>query len=196
VPEWLVRLDGDPDDLRLLVQQLSSTDPSVREDEEGYRLRYTGFDSLTEATGVYELARMRLGEISGVAKLLGGGTLKVEVVGLAQENKAGPRSQYAFQEGVESEARFGMSTTAFLGWLAVAERNPSIARALDFYQRGDWFNLYKAWEAVAQGVGGEHVILNQKRWTTKKHKDRFTNSFLVRLVWVTPKYVISKISPL
>jgi len=67
-------------------------------------------------------------------------------------------------------------TTSTVGMIAIAERNPRIAKALTYYQRGDWFNLYKAWETIRDGVGGEKVLLHEKRWTTKKFKDRFTQT--------------------
>ena len=174
--EWLARLAGDADDLRVLSEHLQSSDPNVKEEVDGYWLRYTGFETLTEPTEVYELAIRRLDEIRGVAKLLGGGILKVEVVGLAQENLAGPRPQYVFFEGIPSDERFGMSTDQLVSMVATAERHPGIAKALTYYQRGDWFNLYKAWETVRDGVGGERTLLYQKRWTTKNTKDRFTST--------------------
>jgi hypothetical protein len=64
-----------------------------------------------------------------------------------------------------------MSTATFLRMIAVAERNPGIATALNFYQRGDWFNLYKAWETVRDGTNGR-----SNRWTSEKERSRFTNT--------------------
>jgi hypothetical protein len=167
---------GDADDLRLLSEHLQSSDPNIKEEDDGYWLRYSGFESLTEPTKVYELAIKLLDEIRGVAKLLGGGTLKVEVARLAEENRAGPRPQYGFLKGIPSDERIGMSTEQLVGIVATAERNPGIAKALTYFQRGDWFNLYKAWEAVRDGVGGEKALLDEKRWTDKKTKNRFTQT--------------------
>lgn len=171
MPEWLARLSGDADDLRLLSEHLLSNDPSVKEEEDAYWLRYSVFDSLTEPTDVYESVIKLLREIRGVAMLLSGGALEVEVVSLAQENYVGPRPQYVFSKGIPSAERFGMSTTTFTQMIAIAERNPSIAKALGYYQRGDWFNLYKAWEAVREGTNGR-----SNGWTSDKVRNRFTNT--------------------
>jgi hypothetical protein len=142
----------------------------VKEEEDGYWLRYSGFDSLTEPTNVYELAIRLLGEIRGVAKLLGGGVLEVKVVGLAQENDAGPRPQYAFLEGIPSDERFGMDAATFTGMIAVAERNPGIVRRSAITKGG----LVQSIQGVGDCRDGTNGRSNG--WTSDKVRSRFTNT--------------------
>lgn len=170
-PEWLVRLEGDDGDLRVLAEHLATADPNVKIEDDGCWLRYSRFDSLTDPIEVYESAFKLLGEIRGVAQLLGNDAFKVKVAGLAREDAEGLRHQYVLAGGVPSDGRFGMPTDAFISMIAVAEKNPDIADALSFYQRGTWFDLFKAWEKVRDGTDGR-----SNAWTTRNERSRFTNT--------------------
>ncbi len=57
----------------------------------------------------------------------------------------------------------------------LADQNEKVADALRFYARGDWVNLYKAWEVVRDAAGGETELI-RKGWATKAQRRRFTGT--------------------
>ena len=57
----------------------------------------------------------------------------------------------------------------------LAERNPRLADALRYFARGDWVNLYKAWEVVRDAAGAVHAII-ANGWADRTEQGRFTGT--------------------
>jgi hypothetical protein len=57
----------------------------------------------------------------------------------------------------------------------LANQNEMVADVLRFYEKGDWVNLYKAWEVVCDAAGGLHQVV-KNGWATESDRSRFTQT--------------------
>lgn len=64
---------------------------------------------------------------------------------------------------------------------AIAERDQRVADALRYFDRGDWVNLYKAWETVGDAAGGAHTLI-ANGWADETEQSRFTGTAQSRKV--------------
>ena len=63
----------------------------------------------------------------------------------------------------------------------LADQHQEVADALRFYKRGDWVNLYKAWEVACDAAGGLHQVV-KNGWATERDRSRFTQTAQSRAV--------------
>ncbi len=171
--KWMIRLTGDANDLQVLSQHLSSPELSVRKEEDGYFwLSSSKFDLLTDAFLVAAKAGELLGVVSGVAKLLGNlNPVEEDAIIRKEENK--PPTQFILLRGVPSDERLPMSQAQFARLLSLAEQDQRVADALYFFQKADWYNLYKVWDVINYAVGGS---LKKEKWVNKTDANRFTKT--------------------
>jgi hypothetical protein len=57
----------------------------------------------------------------------------------------------------------------------LADRDDRVADALRFFERGDWINLYKAWEVVSDAAGGPYAVVSNG-WADEAERRRFTGT--------------------
>ncbi len=190
--EWLVRLKGDEFDLEALSARFQSTERSVRKEENGYHyLRSASFDSMTDNKAVRERALELIERMNGAAKFhLGEDFQPVEFDGIMQRADDGRRDQFIYLDPIETRSRVSLSTTIIKEGVAteppqpsddpdalvtLAEQDERVADALRFFARGDWVNLYKAWEVVGDAAGGAHAII-ANGWADRTEQGRFTGT--------------------
>ncbi len=192
--EWLVRLQGHEFDLEELSNHFSSDDLNVRRDEDGrHYLRSSDFSSMTDPSPVRERALKKLDRMNGVTKFLSGSSYRPITLDVITEidvdgNRlnhimlaaaSGGRSRVTAnlsvgdQDDAEDLAR--TPTTEAESLVSLADRDNGVADALRFYERGDWINLYKAWEVVSDAAGGTHAVVN-KGWADEDERRRFTGT--------------------
>jgi hypothetical protein len=192
VPLWLARLKGHEFDLKELSEHFRSPERSVRKDEDGhYYLRSAHFDSSSDAAAVRKQATEMIGHMNGAVKLHAVGSYHmVDVVHVACVDEGGGCEIFvSAADSIGARDSISVNLPAKEGDVvelsrrpseierlaALAERDERVAAALRFFQRGDWVSLYKVWEIVRDGAGGEHQLL-KSGWTTKTTKDRFTRT--------------------
>ena len=193
VDEWLVRLKGHQFDLEELAGHFTSATRNVGKDEDGYYyLRSESLNQMTDSQDVHERALKLIESINGAASYHVGSSYRpVEFDGLTQIDETGQRHNFVFLSGV-IEARshfFGNLTVSRAGeainvpparsqaeTLAdLADQNEKVADALRFYQRGDWINLYKAWEVVCDAAGDMRQVI-KNGWAAEPDRGRFTGT--------------------
>jgi hypothetical protein len=191
--ERLVRLKGHQFDLEELSQHFTSDDLNVRRDEDGhYFLRSSDFGQVSDSSAVEQRGRELVEHINGAAKLLiGSGYWPVKFDAVTEIDESGKRlHRIVLSATAEGRARVTAKPTVIRAdgtedtsqspdeveaLAALADQNEKVADALRFFARGDWDNLYKAWEVVCDAAGGEPELM-KKGWATKTQRRRFTGT--------------------
>lgn len=193
MPEWSVRLKGHEFDLEELSDHFRSPERNVKKDEDGhYYLRSSDFDSLADDQAVRERALELVELMNRAAKFhAGDGYQPVELDVVTRVDKSGKRMHHitssvqiggrsrvsakptVIREGDSADTPSIPSETESMATLA--ERDARVAEALGYFARGDWMNLYKAWEVVGDAAGGAHTII-ANGWATRGTQSRFTGT--------------------
>ena len=197
--EWLVRLKGHVFDLQELSDRFTSNDRNVKKADDGhYYLRSSDFNQESDPDAVSKRAQDLIAHMNGAVKLLSGGSYRpVEFDVVTHVDDDGKRHHHITLSGtVEAGSR--MTATLSVGetgetldaprptseaesLVDLADRNEKVADALRFYEKGDWVNLYKAWEVVCDAAGGLHQVVNNG-WATESDRSRFTHTAQSRAV--------------
>lgn len=192
--EWLFRLKGHPFDLEELADQFTSADRNVKKDQDGYYyLRSSEFKNLTDSEAVRERGSELLGYMNSAMKLFFGPSYRpVEFDTVTRIDEDGQRYHTVGSSiwiGGRSRAIIKptliradgtvedvwQAPTKLNTLVSLAKRSEKVADALRFYERGDWVNLYKAWEVVCDAAGGSHAVVNNG-WATELKRNRFTGT--------------------
>jgi hypothetical protein len=193
ITKWLVRLKGHAFDLEELSDRFTSADRNVTKDADGYYyLRSSDFDQVSNPDAVRERAFRHIELMNGATELHTGGSYRpVELDVVTRIDDSGNRHHHiTLSATVEGRSRMTgklivgetgeimdalrpPSGTEFL--VNLASRDDRVADVLRFYERGDWVNLYKAWEVVCDAAGGTHEVVN-KGWTDAANRRRFTGT--------------------
>ena len=192
--ERLVRLKGHRFDLEELSEHFTSDKLNVRQDEDGYYyLRSSEFNQMSDSSAVEERGRELLQYMNGIAKLLfGPGYRAVEYDAAARIEEDGQR-YHTVGSSVTISGRSRMSVKPTViradeagedalqppdkaeALVNLADRDTKVADALRFQERGDWFNLYKAWEIICDAAGGSHEVV-RNGWAEERDRRRFTGT--------------------
>ncbi len=211
--EWLVRLKGHEFDLEELSDHFTSADRNVKKEEDGYYyLRSSDLNELDEPDAVRERAFKFIELVNGATKLYTRGSYRpVEFDVVTRIDDSGNRHHHiTLSATVEGRSRMtGKLIVGDMGetmdvlrppsgadpLVNLADQNEKVADALRFYARGDWFNLYKAWEVVRDAAGGETELI-KKDWATKAQRRRFTGTAQSRAVLGDEaRHAIEKVQP-
>lgn len=197
--EWSIRLTGHAFDLEELSDHFHSPERNVTKDEDDhYYLSSTDFDSMADDQAVHERALELVELMNRAAKFRAGESFRaVEFDGVSCVDEEGNRHRIVYSSAkMEGRSRIsarptviraGTSTNTLSppseaeSMATIAERDDRVADALRYFAKGDYPNLYKAWEVVGEAVNSEHNII-KKGWATKKTKDRFTRTAQSRKV--------------
>lgn len=193
MPEWSVRLKGHAFDLEELSDHFHSPEQNVRKDEDGhYYLGSTDFDSVADEQAVRERALEFVERMNWAAKFYSGaGYRPVELDVVTRVDEDGNRIHHiTLTATVEGRSRVSVKPTVIRegnspgaprppneteSMFTLAERDASVADALRYFARGDWVNLYKAWEVVGDAAGGAHAII-ANGWADRTEQGRFTGT--------------------
>ncbi len=191
--EWLVRLKGHEFDLEELSDHFASAKCNVKKDDDDYYyLRSSDLDQMSDPDVVSERAQELIAHMNGATKLLSGGSYRpVEFDAVTQVGDDGKRHHHiTLSATVEGRSRMTGKltvgetdeTTDVLrppsgaeSLVHLANQNEKVADALRFYERGDWVNLYKAWEVVCDAAGGLHQVV-KNGWAAEPDRSRFTGT--------------------
>ena len=95
MPEWLVRLIGHEFELEELVDHFTSADRNVKKDEDGYYLRSSDFNTMTDPSAVRARALEILGYMNGAMKLHSGDSYRpVETDMVTRVDEKGARHHH------------------------------------------------------------------------------------------------------
>jgi hypothetical protein len=189
----LVRLKGPAFDLEELSDRFTSADRNVTKDEDGYYyLRSSDFDQVSDPDAVRERAFRLIELMNGATKLYTGGSYRpVEFDVVTRVDDDGKRHHHiTLSATVEGRSR--MTGKLIVGEMGenidvlrppsgadslvnLSNQNDKVADVLRFYEKGDWVNLYKAWEVVSDAAGGLHQVV-ENGWATESDRSRFTQT--------------------
>lgn len=175
-PEWLVRLKGRRDDLKLL-SEIGASDWHVTKEDGVYYLRSSNFSSIEDAGKVLENANGLLKSMVGAGEVYFGNFGLLEVDGIMIVEQDRPPNQYILPNGIRSSAKVGTPKVSLVGvcsdsphqhsqferWIALSKREDPVRKALHFFgqsvdEENAWFHLYKAYEVVKSEVGKNEII--------------------------------------
>lgn len=197
--EWLVRLKGHEFDLEELSNHFRAGVWNVRKDEDDhYYLRSSDFDSLADEEAVRTRALELVERMNWAAKFHSGdGYQPVELDVVTRVDEDGKRMHHiTLTSKIEARSRMSAKPTVIRegdspnaprppseveSIFALAERDARVADALRYFDRGDWVNLYKAWEVVGDAAGGARNIVTNG-WATRDTQSRFTQTAQSRKV--------------
>lgn len=190
--EWLVRLQGHQFDLEQLADHFTSVDRNVKRDKDGqYYLTSSDLSHMTDPDLLRERALEILGFMNGAMKLyIGNSYHPVQLDVVTQIDGSGQRHHHITlsstvemrdqvkatlirADGTREDVSQPSDNTEAL--VNLADQNVQVADALRFYERGDWINLYKAWEVVCDAAGGTHAVV-KNGWATEQDRNRFTGT--------------------
>jgi len=175
--EWIVKLAGDPSDLRVLAGILSAPELRLEQEGEEFALRSTAFAPEMTNEEVVRVADEMLALISGACCLALDARRPITIHYVIFIPDQGPGEAYLeFME--EVHARDSISITIFdeqgsvqvvkpsdsiSEWLTLASHNQSVAMALRLLRNSDlsWVNLYRILDAIVSDVGGTEAIAQQ-----------------------------------
>jgi hypothetical protein len=189
---WEVHITGPADILQELSQPLLD-DPSVVAQGDGWIFRSQVFDRESDANEVRNQAERIVDCLSTISRLLLQNESPLKVLSLVEVRAGGRRDVFVQLESEGIRVRGGLVTPS-IGqadgavtvtrpsalapkWLAKAERNPEIARALRLRnaQKLMWTDLHRLYEVLRAEVGGDAAIV-KSGWTSKSQIERFTRS--------------------
>jgi hypothetical protein len=191
--EWLIRLEGHKFDLEDLSDHFTSAARNVKSDTDGYYyLRSSDFNQMSDPDAVRKRALRLIELMNAATKLHTGGSYRpVQLDAVTQIDDSGKRLHHIMLSA-SSEGRSRMTAKLSVGetggtvnvpqppsgaesLVDLADQNEKVADALRFYERGNWINLYKAWEVVCDAAGGTHAVVN-KGWADVAERRRFTGT--------------------
>ncbi len=187
---WKAWLEGHAFDLETLGELFRSGDPLVAQHpSDGYYLEAAG---LQDANGQLDqsAAQVLVRRVNGVARATDQGFRPVQLTGrytapdgtthvLAIAGTAEGRSKAS---AVAAVLRNGVPVPApppkGPRYVKLAEQDPDVADALRVLGQPDsldWYDIYKAWEIVADAVGGRRQVV-ARGWATDADIDRLKAS--------------------
>jgi hypothetical protein len=187
--DWYFVVQGDPSDVALLEDLLrASPDHAVERDEPSgeRRLRSARLAGITDHEAAWTTVREVLIELSDAAAAHAGTRLHLRPGGLGRTRPDGRSDLYVHPEPAVARARAFPPTVLVNGQvvgeaqgarlLRLQAGNPHVRLALHFLNGEEsWFDLYKAYEAIRDGSGGEER-LTEKGWAARNQIRRFSGT--------------------
>jgi hypothetical protein len=179
---WIVRLDGDPDDLNALVD----LGVGVTQESDGVVFRSPDLDVLSDAWLVRERAVEHVAVFSGLSRIgEGDDKARAVVVGAIFREDGTRRDTFVAPQSVEIRMR-GRAValrgpcdpatpvaTGYAAWATAAKRDPKVKLALQHFSlEPSAESLWKVYEVIRDDVGGKANILS-KGWATANEIDSF-----------------------
>jgi hypothetical protein len=179
---WIVRLDGDPDDLNALVD----LGVSVTRGSDGVVFRSPELDTLSDARLVRDLAIKSIAALCGLSRIAeGDDKARVVTVGAIFREDGTRRDTFLTPESVELRLRVRAANLKGSGdtespvgksypeWAAAAGRDPNVKLALQYFgPEPSAESLWKVYEVIRADVGGKTNIINNG-WATATEIDSF-----------------------
>jgi hypothetical protein len=185
--EWRIQLDGETIDLQLHQQAFGDSDPRLTLEDGKYFVRSDEFDALDEAEAVRNQAKQIVRTMNKALHLHNRDTRPVAIGHVFRRESDGRWKGDVFAEanlhlrgvfsvtGSDNTSSSPPEEHRAIRFYRAAQGDQSIADALDFFARGDWVNLYKAFEIVRDSQGGGDNLV-AAGWTTKGALSLFTQT--------------------
>jgi hypothetical protein len=189
--KWFVSLLGDSGDLEELAKVCTSDDLRIEQREQGFILKTTEFDSLTESEEVLSRSKDLLTSINGGARILLGSRELIRVGSIHRINEKGGTDTYIHPDPIELKLRVMAVTTIVHSngtreihypagpiprWASLAKKDVNVARVLRLHGTStDWTDLYRIYEIIQNDLGGEKELL-AKDWVTRKAVVKFRHT--------------------
>ncbi|MDW7972794.1 MAG: hypothetical protein RMI01_06285 [Thermodesulfovibrio sp.] len=184
----MISLKGNKFDLEELPELLKSSEVNVIEESGCYYLQSSEFELLSSPEEVLEKVRILIKLINDSMKLIFDNFHNIEEDGVTLIKDDGKRIHYVFVETkFELRAKVNIKVdstdneyldsklSAIEQLIFAAKKDNSIEKALQFFSKNTWIDLYKVYEIIRDDVGGEHQIV-ANNWATKNDLERFSRT--------------------
>lgn len=156
--EWLVKIKGKGEDLKLVSKKFKSSFLTIKEDNGGFYLKSDSFNHLNDHSEVELKARDIIEKINMVLKVdLGVYSLKIDDIIQIGKNKTITQKRAEFRAvlRITDPVRINMDYEELIKCLY---KNDHIQEVFLFYYFGtNWFNLFKVWEIISYDMGVNSV---------------------------------------
>jgi len=190
---WEVHVTGPHAVLNELANAFRDGDPVFIRDGDQLILRSHTFNELAEPNAVRAHAEAIVEALSGMSRLLLQSAERLTVSNVTEVRSDGTRNIFVQLEPAVLNISAGLGSIEVThadgrveehrpsdpapNWLAKASRNPAVARALRLRDAGSlsWADLYRLYEVIEEGAGGEGAIV-AAGWSTRGLLRRFKHS--------------------
>ena len=176
-----------------LAHVLSNDDLSLLRGNGKYMLKSRAFESLTDVDSVRTEAQRIVVALSGISRILLGSDAKLKIGTVTDVRPDGHRHIFVQLEPAVMRLNAGRVSVQVthpdgridirrpadpaIEWLTKSLTDPLIARALRLRDAGplSWTDLYRLYEVIENGAGGEDAIVT-RGWATRVQLKRFKHS--------------------
>jgi hypothetical protein len=191
--EWEVVLRGPEPILSELTHALKNQPQTIVKTGNGFVLKSPRFGSLTDASNVREQAAPIVEALSGICRMLLQSEASLGISSLVEVTPSGTRNIFVELEPAVLRITGGMVSMQVIhadgsieerrpsdparAWLANALEAPEAVRALRLRDKGQlsWTDLYRLFEVIVDGAGGDDVIVAEG-WASRTQMRRFKHS--------------------
>jgi hypothetical protein len=189
--QWRVQLQGEQFDLQELKEILLDNDPCIIEEDSNFYLTSKAWDKLGESREVNAQAKAHIQDLENAAYLHHKDTASLGIGSIIRIDDDGKKHHFLIAE--TGRFTFRVGRVRFKGIargqaktvqsrpehpvikILRKSKNPLVKDALRFYRKGDWVNLYKAYEIVNDAVHGKHEMV-RRGWVSKESINSFTQT--------------------
>lgn len=175
IVEWWVRVEGEQQDLFSAADNFSmNTTCLIERDQDGsFYLKSERLKDIDDGWHAKEVGENMLSLVNGSLHAFFDDYLPLRVSGVVPIHEDGSRSVVILAEAAHFQFRAGRATVTVSGgappepepaepeqWVELSQSNQHVADVLQYMSRdANWFDLYKAYEAVRNALGGEPKML-------------------------------------
>lgn len=186
--KWSVQISGDEFDIEDLPKWFKDPELQVVKESDGYYLKSTLFESMTDATLVRTKACYLMELIVGSAKLFRPDIREIKLGSVTEKTPNGHKEHHVLlASNINIRSKVSSISLVVDGkeesdhiprpaeWAKIAGKNRIVRQALKFWVTGykDWINLYKVLEVIESDVGGKIYV---NGWAPKAAVNRFTQT--------------------
>lgn len=190
---WEVYITGPQSVLSEMALAFNDGEPTITREGDQFLVRSRTFENMVDASEVRIEAERIVEALSGISRILLQGDAQLKIASVVEVKAGGSRNIFVQLEPAVLRMTGGlMSSIVTRGdgrveehrpsdpapkWLAKALNDPAAARALRLRDAGllSWTDLYRLYEVIEAGVGGESAIL-EKTWASRSQLRQFKHS--------------------
>ncbi|MGA9363891.1 MAG: hypothetical protein WBW16_05925 [Bacteroidota bacterium] len=187
--EWLIKLKGSASDMRDLPSLFTSANLTVKEEDGEFYLTSLELNQLDNKEEVVTRTQQLLDIISAAATFHFERFTPLDISDHIMIDENGVRREHLYLRGATGLSHKWLGTFKEDGIFIPANQSTdvdylvrlsmrfdSVAKSLQLFREDTWVSLYKVYEIIRTGVGGEDKKIIKTKWTTDKILRRFKHT--------------------
>lgn len=176
--DWLVRLQGQREDLAEASACFCTAELEVRDEEGIYYLAASEFSSMTDSSEVLKRAKELLKVMNGILKLGARNYHSVTAAGdVLRIGEDGKRHRYIYASGSLGGRKHDPAQAR--SWFAKAAQDDKVGWALGLFAEPTLVKLYNILDIIRDDVGGEKALMDTG-WAAEREIERFKRTVNAR----------------